>query len=632
MTPGLLLAALSVLPADRLAMADRLFNRGDYAAADVEYRALVGEASIAADELSYRLAECARATGRADEAARHYAALVAKAPDSKHAGAARLQLALAATGDERLRHLAALDTDRVAPSVRAAALYHLGVARNDAETLRRCVQAEPKGRYAAYADLRRGTLLSNAPDPATRRKGVETLLGIAFGGSALADDALFLAASVSYREKRYGEAGSLFRRYRKMFPAGAHAAEARTLSVWCDYTEGRYADAAAACGEGKTDDLAYVKACCAAQTESGDVARALFRAYLDDYPEGRYRRDADLQLARLEFTAAVASDDWAKAVEAARRAAAAGTVADALRLAWVCEKAGRGAEADAEYARIAREHPGTEAAAQALHARAMAAARADDWAKAELLLAEALATGHLAAQAASALYWRGVAAMRLGHEAEAAGFLAEALKRGLGLDESREARLMVAEHDLKDGRVEAARAAYAQLVREGACARMSAARIHAVGELLGGEEAAICAKALVAEKAPEWRQAGWTMLGRREEARESFTAAIAAYRRALAEPVKTESAAAAALALGKLECRAGEHAAAEETLKAAVTLNAGRPAARGEAYLALARNAQAKGDARGARGYATVVTSLFADPGLVAAAERILAETAETAK
>ena len=262
----------------------------------------------------------------------------------------------------------------------------------------------------------------------------------------------------------------------------------------------------------------------------------------------------------------------------------------------------------------------------------MSAARAGDWAKAELLLAEALATGRLAAQRAGALYWRGVAAMRLGHEAEAAGFLAEALKLGLGLDESREARLMVAEHDLKGGRTDAAKAAYAQLVREGACTRMSAARIHAVGELLGGEEAAICAKALTAEKTPDWRQAGWTMLGRYEEARQSFTAAIAAYRKALAEPVKTEAAATAALALGQLECRAGEHAAAEETLKTAVTLNAGHPAARGAAYLALAQNALAKGDVHGARGYATVVTTLFSDPALVAAAEKILKENPEPKK
>ena len=625
---AIVLAALAVLPSDRLAMADRLFNRGDYKAAEAEYRSLVGEKSVAADELEFRLAECERATGRAEEAGRRYAAIAERFPDSRHAASARLQLALAARGDDRRRRLAALDSDRVEASVRAAALYHLGAEGGDADALARCVKADPKGRYAPYADLRRGTILTQADDAATRRKGVEVLLGIAFGGTPLADDALFFAASVSYRERKYGEAGSLFRRYRKMFPNGRHAEEAKTLSVWCDYTEGRYADAAAACGEGKSDDLAYVKACCAAQT-GGDAA-PLFRRYLDEFPEGRYRKDASLQLARLEFSAAVAAKDAAKTVEAAKRAAAAGTPADALVLAWAYESAGRVAEADAEYSRVVKEHPKSPEAAQALFAQGMSAARAGDWAKCEIRLAEALAAGGLPDERRTlALYWRGVAATRIGHEAEGAGFLREALKGALGLDESREARLLVADDDMRGGRVAEAKAAYAALVREGACARMSAEKAREVGELLGGDEAAACAKSLTEQKSPEWRQVGWEMLGRREEARESYTAAVAAYRKAMAEPAKTEAAARASLALGRLEVRAGEHDAAEATLKEAVRLNAGSPAARGEAYLALARNAQAKGDAKAARGYATVVVSLFADKPLVDAAQKILDETKE---
>ena len=624
----ILFAALAVLPGDRLAMADRLFNKGDYKAAEVEYRALVGEKSIAADELHYRLAECARALGRADDAKTHYAALVEKAPDSKYAGAARLQLALAATGDDRLRQLAALDTDRVEASVRAAALYHLGSEKNDADALARCAKAEPKGRYAVYANLRRGTLLTQSDDAAVRRKGVEVLLGIAFGKSPLADDALFYAASVSYREKKFGEAGSLFRRYRKMFPQGKHVEEARTLSVWCDYTEGRYADAAAACGEGKTDDFSYLKASCAAQTNDPNAA-SLFRKYLDDYPKGRYRAEAELHLARLEFASALAANKTDAALEAARRAAKSGAAADAFRLAWTYEKAGRPADADAEYAKLAKAHADTDEAAQALYARAMIAARANDWAKAELLLAEALATKRLGAQQAKALYWRGVAAMRLAHEDEAAKLLAEALKAGLGLDEAREARLMLAEYDLKNGRVASATNEYARLVREGACARMSAARVQQIGDLLGGDCQEICAKALMAQTSPEWRQTGCEMLGRFEASRESYSAAITAYRQALKEPVKTEAAAAASLALGRLETRAGEYDAAKATLETAVNLNAANPRPRGEAYLALAENARLKGDAKAAKGYATVVTTLFADRDLVAAAEKILKEVRE---
>ena len=58
---AVLLAAITVAPSDRLAMADRLFNRGRYADAEAEYRSLVGEKGIAEDELLFRLAECDRA-------------------------------------------------------------------------------------------------------------------------------------------------------------------------------------------------------------------------------------------------------------------------------------------------------------------------------------------------------------------------------------------------------------------------------------------------------------------------------------------------------------------------------------------------------------------------------------------
>ena len=65
---ALILAAIAVLPADRLAMADRLFNRGEYAAAKEEYAALRGEKSVPADELLYRLAECDRVLGKSADA------------------------------------------------------------------------------------------------------------------------------------------------------------------------------------------------------------------------------------------------------------------------------------------------------------------------------------------------------------------------------------------------------------------------------------------------------------------------------------------------------------------------------------------------------------------------------------
>ena len=53
-----LIGALAVAPSDRLAMADRLFNRGEYAAAQTEYAALAGEKEIAADVIAFRRLYC----------------------------------------------------------------------------------------------------------------------------------------------------------------------------------------------------------------------------------------------------------------------------------------------------------------------------------------------------------------------------------------------------------------------------------------------------------------------------------------------------------------------------------------------------------------------------------------------
>ena len=219
--------------------------------------------------------------------------------------------------------------------------------------------------------------------------------------------------------------------------------------------------------------------------------------------------------------------------------------------------------------------------------------------------------------------------MKLGHEVEGAGFLENAVAAGLGLDESREARLMVADFDYRSGRIEQAKAAYAKLVKEGACERMSAARILSVGRLVDGEDAETCAKALTKSEAPEWRQAGWALLGDCEAKREAYSAAIESYRKCLAENAKTEAVANASLALGRLEFRAGESDKADLTLKKAIELNASNARVRAEAYVLLAKNAGAKGDWTSAVAYATVVTSLFDDEKLCAEAKKIIEEHPE---
>lgn len=622
-----ILAAIAVLPSDRLAMADRLFDKGRYSEAAVEYASLQTEPSIAVDELLFRLAECDRLTGKNELARNRYAELFAKHPDSKHVAQARFLYAMGATGDEHRKLLAELDSDRVDKSTRAAALYHLGVESTSIEMLERCIKLEPMGKYASYARMRMGLLLISSANAKEWRRGIELILDIAFSKSPLAEEALHCAAIYSYRNKQYWEASSLFRRYRKTYPKGEHVTEAESMSAWCDFMQGKFADAAAACGDGKTDDLAYIRAACAYSSGDNERALELFQKYLEDYPNGNYRVDAKLPIVRIELEMAKKSGDGTKIVESAKRGFSLSKLAaDELQLAWAFENAGRQDEAIAEYGMIVRNFPDTEEAAEALFRKAMVEMRREHWLAAELALSEALSSGKLVQRKASALYWRGVAAIRVDHEAEGIKFLQEAVSLGLGMDENREARLMIADFDLGHNRLTAATNAYSQLVREGACDRMNAARILAVGRLLGGEDAKICAKALIGGKSQEWQQAGYSLLGAAEEQVGSYTAAIDAYRKCIAVPVKTTEIAEASFRLGSLEYRAGEHDNADATLKQAVALNGDNPRLRAEAYLLLAKNAVAKGDGETAKAYATVVTSLFDDAAIIAEARKILAK------
>ena len=613
--PALMFAAIVVAPSDRMAMADRLFNRGDYKDARAEYAELIRTKAMAEDELLYRFAECERALDRIDSARRTYGIILSKHPASRHADRVRLTRALLSTDPaEKTSELRLLDSDRVAADIRAAALYHLGVETGDEKAFARCVEIAPDGKYAPYARLRRAASLAASKDAAAREKGVALFIEIADSGAkGFAEEALYLAASTNYGDRRYSEAASLLRRYMKTWPDGKHAADAQKVCAWCDYLDGRYADVIASCEGGATDDTAFLLASASHLSGDNERARTLFETYLEKYPQGRYRKDVELPLARLSFTAAEKGGDTAKALDCARRAAAiSGLASDRLRVAWAYERCGMGEDAAREYLAVASDFPSSAEAAEAMFRKALADLREERWSAADLALAEALGGKLDQRRRGEALYWRGVAAVRLDHAEEGAEFLRKAVKAGLGLDQSREARLLVADCDFNAGRVEAAKAAYSQLVREGAASRMSAAKTLSVGKLLfPGEESAICAKALAKGETAEWRQAGYALLGAVEDNAKSYAAAIEAYRKCLAEPCVTEDLPRAAARLGALETANGEWEAADATLKRAVELNKDSVEARAEAYTHLAEASVGRKDFKSARAYATVVVTLF---------------------
>lgn len=640
----LIIASAAVLPSDRLAMADRLFDRGEYVSAKKEYDALKGATGIAADELLYRLAECNRLVGETAAARAAYTELVDKFPLSRHADRSRLMRALTLEGNAKLSELKILDSDKVRVAVRACALYHIGIATNDKDAFKRCVTLEPKGPYSLYAKFHHASLTADDPNPTVRRSAIGEFLEIHHSNDPkLAREALYFAAARSYSDKRYLESSTLFRRYLKVYPNDSRSEAVRYHAAWSDYLAGRYADAAALCGEGKSDDAAYLLAACAFATGDHAASRKLMAQYLEKFPNGKYRSSVELPLARMDFDEAEKLGDMPKMVEAARRSVALSNSShDRLRLAWAYEKSSRDAEARAEYDSLSKAFPGTNDAAEALFRKAMIDIRAGKFSPAELALAEMLSSTKNSARKPEALYWRGIAAVRLGHEQKGVEYLKEALKLGLSLDSSREARLIIADEDFKLGRVKEARTSYITLVNEGAVERMGAAKLSAVGRFLledfdgvkATEEAKKCAKALlkVAGESKEWRQESFALLGAAEEASGEFTAAIGSYRQALAENVNTLVRKSVALNLGVLLCKAGETAEAEIALKEAVKLNANDSLARAKAYLYLAKNCVAAQDNQGARDYATVVTTLFSDPEIVSEAKKILDSTSDGVK
>jgi len=636
------LAAITVLPADRLAMADRLFDRGLYAEAKAEYVALEGAEGVAPDDILYRLAECESALGDKNAAKKAYAALLEKHPLSRHAARSRFMKAMAEEGEARKLSLKALDSDATPADIRAAALYHLGAEGGDANALSRSIALDPSGRYAPYAKYRRALANSSSKDPAVRRQACNELLEIFYSGKDdLSAEALYLAGEISYSDKRYASAASIFRLFMKKFPASEKADGARTMAAWSEYARQAYSEAALLASDGATDDRACILAMSAYATGERAKARGLMLAYLEKYPEGKHRDSVALPLARIDFENAEKAGDAAAAVEAAKKACAvSGAAADMLRLAWAYEKGGNAAAADAEYGKIAVSFPSTEEAAEALFRRAMAAIREKKWSRAGLFLAEAEATGKNARRDAETKYWRGVAAVMLSQTEEGASFLRSALEKGLPPDLAREARLMTADCDYAGGRKEAAKKEYAKLVGEGAAERMGAQKLRAVGRfLLDGtvlapmpDEAKKCALAMTAMDNAEWRQAGFALKGAAEEALGATSAAAESYRAAMAEKARTEDLAPAVLSLGVIESKAGNHIEADHVLKECVSLSRDNASRRADAYRWLARNSEAMTDYRGACGYATVILTLFDDEELAKEAKQILERHPEASK
>ena len=128
----LLFAALVVAPADRLSMADRLFGRGDFAAAKREYLALKGVSGVDEADVLYRLVASSEGLKDLAETRKQADQFLSRFASHSLAGRVRLMKALAGNDAQKKEELSDFIRDAADTSLRAEAMFHLARLTSDA--------------------------------------------------------------------------------------------------------------------------------------------------------------------------------------------------------------------------------------------------------------------------------------------------------------------------------------------------------------------------------------------------------------------------------------------------------------------------------------------------------------------
>ena len=636
-------ATSSALPVDRFALARKFARLGLHAEAVKELESVVGSEDVPGDELAYRLGEEYRVLGRADDALAQSRKIVKEYPKSRYAYFARLTVALAAKGDERLRMLEPLDRNDVPKAVRDAARYHLAAHR------------------------------AQSPDPAVRRQALAAYLDLAGSGDdRVAGEALFFAGILCYRDKRYKEASALFARLVKLDPGGRRTAEARPYAAWSSHLLNRPGEALAFAeplARNGDEDAMYLVAVSLRALERRDDALKAIDAALKKFPNGRYadtlwserlallslKGDSKGVLASLAargdppqkalardltlgYDAAAAIGDWGKALELARRVGAlASPPALAQRARFMAGafevRLGRSADAIRTWTELLSSEPDSQYAGDALKARAMEEMRAREYRAANRSYAELARRFPSKAGDVQTLYWRGVAARGAEDLPEAEKLFAAAMAAKPSPEFAREIQLERAYLLQKRGDAAGAVQAMAELLGTKVVDRLPDTDLGWLAETALSQklpDIARTAAGILEKRTADaaWRQIAAELVGEAFEAKGMGDAAAAAYRRSLAVDVHTDRGAYAALRLGRHELEAGRHAEAFKFLTEAASRAHTRELAgvRMHAYAALAANEDVRGFEKAALGYYLLVAELFDDSETVPPAMRRAAE------
>ena len=383
----------SALPADRLALANQLVKRGLYAEALKEYEAIRQAKGVPHDEVLFKLGEAYRKSTPPKTAAalKAFEDLLRECPTSRYVDYARLNKAMLQGEPARTKELQELDRPGASEQIRATALYYLGEMSEKVQKSSDAIQyylkaadVSPTNEVARLARLRSASLLAVSPDAANRRRAQTIYLDMAGSMDVhLAEESLYFAGMLSYREGRYGEASALFHRLAVRFPDGDYVRESLIYASWANYLSGRYTEALQLAASGREqghEDAVYLTAASLKMLERKMDALAAYTEYLQKFPKGRY-----VDSAWFERLTILAAQNDSKAVldELARRGDPPVKTADR---AWSygCEAAiaVTNFPLAIEYARLIAVHKESPYAPNAVHRLAWLLEKTGDWGRA----------------------------------------------------------------------------------------------------------------------------------------------------------------------------------------------------------------------------------------------------------
>ena len=415
------------------------------------------------------------------------------------------------------------------------------------------------------------------------------------------------------------------------------AARAAYQSALCAWKRGRWAEAATAVGpalrsrEVRAEALWLLAEASAALADSAPdggaepAARAVesYRAIAAEFPDAPFAADALYRLGHRLMRGGAPADAaaaWVRLAESAN----AGALAPRARFAAASAlaAAGRGSEALTQWQTLLRDFPDCDEAPEALFQEALEEMREERRVDAIRSFETLLRRFPDHARSAEAKFWRGEALRSGGDLRGAEASYRDALASSPNESVGRDARFALAAVLRETGRDEESAEIFAGLLDSGADAgrfppgllAWLSARQCADGDAARAADSA----RLLAQSGPtdEWKQTGWTLLGRAERQAGHPREAEEAFDKAHSIGVEGETAAEAALRLGELRLARGDAAGADAPLRAAVRLAAApdKQGLRVRAYVALGRAALAAGNSDAAARYLLTVCMLYRDP------------------